>query len=111
MVGVGFGGSGVILRDSDMKSVHGLTTAATIWIAAALGITCGAGYWPIVLGATALTLLVLTGRQEARALPNARARRGPVGPSDRSRGRTADRGFVKLLGGVGVPRLPIGAWR
>ena len=59
VAGVGFVGSGVILRDSDMKSVHGLTTAATIWIAAALGITCGAGYWPIVLGATALTLLVL----------------------------------------------------
>src|SRR5690242_12809471 len=45
MVGVGFIGAGVILRDTSTNRVHGLTTATTVWIAAALGIACGLGQW------------------------------------------------------------------
>jgi putative Mg2+ transporter-C (MgtC) family protein len=59
ITGIGFLGGGVILRDSQGKSVHGLTTAATIWIAAGLGIVCGAGQWPTALIALGLTLAVL----------------------------------------------------
>ena len=41
VTGVGFLGAGAILRGS--FSVHGLTTAASIWLVAALGMSCGFG--------------------------------------------------------------------
>lgn len=59
LTGVGFIGAGVILRDRDARTVHGLTTAATVWIAAGLGIACALGAWLLVGAAIAITLLVL----------------------------------------------------
>jgi putative Mg2+ transporter-C (MgtC) family protein len=59
IAGVGFLGGGVILKTSDRGSVRHLTTAASIWVVACLGIVCGAGQWPLALIATLLTLLVL----------------------------------------------------
>jgi putative Mg2+ transporter-C (MgtC) family protein len=57
VTGVGFLGAGAILREG--LSVRGLTTAATLWIVAAIGMASGAGYyWPAVAG-TALTVLAL----------------------------------------------------
>ena len=47
LTGVGFLGAGVILRDP-AGHVTGLTTAATIWVCAGLGIACGLGYWSLV---------------------------------------------------------------
>ena len=58
LTGVGFLGAGVILRDSS-GHVSGLTTAATIWICAVLGIVCGLGYWLILAIALVLTLIAL----------------------------------------------------
>jgi putative Mg2+ transporter-C (MgtC) family protein len=58
LTGVGFLGAGVILRDP-MGHVTGLTTAATIWICAVLGIVCGLGYWWLLGIATVITVLVL----------------------------------------------------
>jgi len=58
LTGVGFLGAGVILRDP-MGHVTGLTTAATIWICAVLGIVCGLGYWWLLGTAVVITLLVL----------------------------------------------------
>ncbi len=60
MAGIGFLGGGVILRDSSRTSVQGLTTAASIWVTACLGIACGMGLWLTTLTAVGLTLLVLT---------------------------------------------------
>jgi len=62
LTGVGFLGAGVILRDP-AGHVTGLTTAATVWMCAVLGIVCGLGYWGI-LGITVIltTLLLLLGR-------------------------------------------------
>ena len=62
LTGVGFLGAGVILRDP-AGHVTGLTTAATVWMCAVLGIVCGLGYWGI-LGITAIltTLVLLLGR-------------------------------------------------
>jgi putative Mg2+ transporter-C (MgtC) family protein len=61
--GIGFVGAGEILRQSPQKSqsveIHGLTSAAAIWVAAALGIASGCGLWQLGLMATLLTLLVL----------------------------------------------------
>ncbi len=59
VTGIGFLGGGVILRDSTGQQVQGLTTAATIWVSAALGLACGAGLWRLALIPFGLTLAVL----------------------------------------------------
>ena len=67
-VGVGFIGAGVILRDMSTNKVHGLTTATTVLIAAALGIACGLGDW-LVAGVglvLAFVILVVLKRFETR---------------------------------------------
>jgi putative Mg2+ transporter-C (MgtC) family protein len=61
IAGVGFLGGGVILRDAQDQRVRGLTTAASIWIVAGLGMACGAGHWRTGLLASAFTLVVLMG--------------------------------------------------
>jgi putative Mg2+ transporter-C (MgtC) family protein len=68
MVGVGFIGAGVILRDTSNNKIHGLTTATTVWIAAALGIACGIADWTVAsVGlALALVILIVLKRFEAR---------------------------------------------
>ena len=59
VVGVGFIGAGVILRGQREEEVAGLTTAATIWVTAAIGLAAGAGmYLPSVI-ATAVIIGIL----------------------------------------------------
>ena len=59
IAGVGFLGGGAILRAKDREEVTGLTTAASIWLVAALGIACGGGFWVSALVSMVLSLLVL----------------------------------------------------
>lgn len=59
LTGIGFLGAGVIVHREHGKRVHGLTSAACVWLTACIGIVCGAGQWRIVLVAGALTALVL----------------------------------------------------
>lgn len=59
ITGIGFLGAGVILRRADGGRVRGLTTAATIWVTASLGILCGLGAWRIVVVGSGLILLLL----------------------------------------------------
>lgn len=59
LTGIGFIGAGVILHQPKNMSVTGLTTAATVWITAALGIACALAAWHIVVIATVLTFIVL----------------------------------------------------
>jgi putative Mg2+ transporter-C (MgtC) family protein len=59
VTGIGFLGAGVILRDTSGTQVHGITTAATIWLTATLGVLCGVGMWQLALFGVALTLLIL----------------------------------------------------
>ena len=59
MAGISFIGAGVILRNAQLRSVEGLTTAATVWMAAALGIGCGLGAWRTIAIAVPVTLIVL----------------------------------------------------
>jgi len=54
--GVGFIGGGTILRESRVK---GLTSAAAIWISAALGITIGTGLWILGLAGAIVTWIIL----------------------------------------------------
>jgi|SRR5690606_29817470 len=55
--GIGFLGAGVILRARGQ--VVGLTTAATIWVVAAIGMAAGFGAYVLAIGTTALVLFVL----------------------------------------------------
>ena len=57
VVGVGFIGAGVMFREG--ASVRGLTTAATIWFAAAVGVIAGAGMYVLTAAATVLAFLIL----------------------------------------------------
>ncbi len=59
MTGIGFVGAGAILRHPAEGDVQNLTTAATVWVTAALGIACGLATWEIVGIGAALTILVL----------------------------------------------------
>ena len=58
IAGVGFLGGGAILK-AEHEMVHGLTTAASIWLVASLGIACGAGQWAPALIACVIALLIL----------------------------------------------------
>jgi len=57
VTGIGFLGGGAIMRYQD--TVHGMTTAATIWVNAAIGVAAGSGENALASFTTALTLVVL----------------------------------------------------
>ena len=57
VTGIGFIGAGTVMKNG--ASVHGLTTASTLWIAAAIGMACGAGHFDIAICTTVLSVLVL----------------------------------------------------
>jgi putative Mg2+ transporter-C (MgtC) family protein len=59
VTGIGFLGAGAIMHNTN--SVHGLTTAATIWVNAAVGMAVGVGMGAVAVGVTAITLVVLIG--------------------------------------------------
>ena len=59
MGGIGFIGAGVILRDYETQTVENLTTAATVWLTAALGIACGLAAWNVIAIAVAFALITL----------------------------------------------------
>ncbi|MFC1912729.1 MgtC/SapB family protein [Chloroflexota bacterium] len=58
LIGVGFLGAGIILRTSE-GIVAGLTTAATIWAVASIGLAAGAGMYLVAAVAAVLILIVL----------------------------------------------------
>ena len=58
ITGVGFLGAGVIIFRDDM--LKGLTTAAGLWVSAAIGVAVGFGLYIIAIFTTLLTLLVFT---------------------------------------------------
>jgi putative Mg2+ transporter-C (MgtC) family protein len=57
VTGIGFLGAGAIIRQG--LSVRGLTTAATLWVVAAIGLAAGAGYYSAAVVATVLVLVSL----------------------------------------------------
>ena len=59
ITGVGFLGAGSIMRHEGY--VHGLTTAASVWIVAAIGVAVGVHAYPLALIGTILALIVLEG--------------------------------------------------
>lgn len=59
VTGVGFLGAGAIIQDRG--GVHGLTTAATIWLVASIGMACGARFYQLAVITTLLAIAVLLG--------------------------------------------------
>jgi len=57
VTGIGFLGAGAILRSG--QNVRGLTTAATIWVNAAIGMAAGLGSYAVAISGAAITLIVL----------------------------------------------------
>ena len=57
VTGIGFIGAGTVLRNGPI--ILGLTTAATLWIAASIGMACGAGMFDIAFAGTVLSILTL----------------------------------------------------
>lgn len=89
VAGVGFLGGGAILKSSSGDDVRGLTTAASIWVVAALGIACGGGFWIAALIALVIAVVVLALGQHLEAQLTRRFRgrgspdgNGPNGTSD-----------------------------
>jgi putative Mg2+ transporter-C (MgtC) family protein len=64
VVGIGFLGGGAILKDG--ASIRGLTTAASLWITAAVGTAAGLGAWTWAVVATVLALAALSGLRPLR---------------------------------------------
>jgi putative Mg2+ transporter-C (MgtC) family protein len=59
VTGIGFLGAGVIIRPMAKARVHGLTTAACVWLTAALGAACGLGAWRVLVVGVPLAFLLL----------------------------------------------------
>jgi putative Mg2+ transporter-C (MgtC) family protein len=63
ITGIGFLGAGVIVHERSSDRVRGLTTAASIWVTAAIGIVCGMGFWEIAASCAVIVLaLFILGR-------------------------------------------------
>ncbi len=75
---IGIIGAGLIVFSRGR--VHNLTTAAHLWLAAVVGIACGAGQWPLVAigGAFSVVMLTILGFVEDRFFPPDRR----IGPAD-----------------------------
>jgi putative Mg2+ transporter-C (MgtC) family protein len=59
VTGIGFLGAGVIVHDGFGKQVHGLTTAACVWLTACVGSACAVGEWRIILLSAPLIAVIL----------------------------------------------------
>jgi putative Mg2+ transporter-C (MgtC) family protein len=59
VTGVGFLGAGALIQDR--RGVHGLTTAATIWLVASIGMACGSGFHDLAVVSTLIAIVVLAG--------------------------------------------------
>ena len=69
VAGIGFLGAGVIIHHEAQRRVEGLTTAASVWVAAGLGMACGAGFFTLAsLALIAAMLVLVLGGSIERAL-------------------------------------------
>ena len=77
VTGIGFIGAGSILKLDQERHIQGLTTAAGLWMTAAIGVACGLGTIGLALIATVMTLIVLGVLRaiEQRAIDNKRKER------------------------------------
>jgi putative Mg2+ transporter-C (MgtC) family protein len=59
LTGIGFLGVGVIVRNNEGQHVHGLTTAACVWLTACFGVACAVAEWRIVLIGALFVFIIL----------------------------------------------------
>jgi putative Mg2+ transporter-C (MgtC) family protein len=82
VTGVGFLGAGAIIQDRG--GVHGLTTAATIWLVASIGMACGAEFYSLAVISTIIAIAVLIGLAKlTRFLDKSIAKHNPDSPADK----------------------------
>ena len=83
LAGIGFLGGGVIIRRSETHKVHGLTTAASIWVTTLMGVACGIGASVPAAVATILVILLFAfGGPFERWLHRWLDQNGPTDKSD-----------------------------
>jgi putative Mg2+ transporter-C (MgtC) family protein len=75
VTGIGFLGAGAILKLYDKRAVEGLTTAAGIWMTAALGVAVGLGRFGLALVATLLAWMTLSLVRQMEHILNRGARK------------------------------------
>jgi len=70
ITGIGFLGAGAIMREREREGIKGLTTAASLWVVAGIGLATGCGFYVASFFTTALALIVLLflGRMEKELL-------------------------------------------
>jgi putative Mg2+ transporter-C (MgtC) family protein len=94
VTGIGFLGAGIIFRDAG--TVRGITTAATVWAVAAIGVAIGVGLYLVALVATGLVFIIMearpfteyiSGRRSDLPLPNP-LRRHAEDAEDQGTGRS-----------------------
>lgn len=104
MTGIGFLGAGVILREG--FTIRGLSTAASIWMTAAIGIMIGVGFYAAAIFAALITALIMSGvRYVERILPHrAMLQLSLV----YQRGRVQDEGDIRRL--AGAHGFDVGDW-
>lgn len=76
VTGIGFLGAGAILREG--MSVRGLTTAAALWVTAAVGLAVGLGFWVGAVTATAIAVVALFGLKRVEKVLFPRLKRAPT---------------------------------
>ncbi|WP_439496672.1 MgtC/SapB family protein [Bosea sp. (in: a-proteobacteria)] len=91
LTGIGFLGAGVIILRNNETAPRGLTTAAAIWVTAALGCAAGLGHWRIVLTATALALVLLAIDHSIERWAGRRRSTGGDAPTDQTLGGSEPR--------------------
>ncbi len=92
VAGVGFLGAGAILKNEDQRQVEGLTTAASIWLTAAIGIAAGMGREASAVLSTVLALFILSALPRMVNLLDSRSTRAgtlpnPARPAERRKRR------------------------
>ena len=70
VTGIGFIGAGTILKLTDQREIQGLTTAAGLWMTAAIGVAVGLGTLGLAVIGTVLTVIVLALERVEKALNN-----------------------------------------
>jgi putative Mg2+ transporter-C (MgtC) family protein len=79
VTGVGFLGAGVIVRNAKGHLVHGLTTAACVWVTACIGAACAIAEWQVVvLGAVFVLVILIFGGSFEKAISRRWLRQEPV---------------------------------
>mgnify|MGYP000081770004 FL=1 len=104
MGGIGFLGAGAVIQNK--KAVRGLTTAAAVWVVAALGAACGFGLYTLalILGAATLFTLVVLDIVEDRFFPDPED--APDSKSEKKHAaRTAEEANGAADAGIGPARL------